>query len=250
MLHKILLVAALAAIFPAAAATIPAYVKAAVADSARPEVDTKRDAERKPADMLVFAGIRPGMKVVDLIPGSGYFTRLFAKAVGPKGYVYDYFPAELDAAVKKHGGDPHNQGKPFAAYGNVGAIHGMMETFVTPEKVDLVWTSQNYHDLHDSFFGPADMAAVNKAIYASLRPGGIYIVLDHAAAAGSGTRDTETLHRIDEATVKSEVEAAGFKLVGESNVLRNPKDDHTLKVFDPAIRGRTDQFILKFRKPR
>ena len=250
MLRKLLLAAAVTAILPAAAATIPAYVKAAVSDSTRPEADTKRDPERKPAAMLVFAGIKPGMKVVDIIPGSGYFTRLFAKAVGPKGFVYDYFPAELDAAVKKHGGDPNNQGKPFAAYGNVGAIHGTMEKFVTPEKVDLIWTSQNYHDLHDKFFGPADMMTVDKAIYATLKPGGIFIVLDHAAAAGSGTRDTETLHRIDEAAVKSEVEAVGFKLVGESNVLRNPKDDHTLKVFDPAIRGRTDQFILKFRKPR
>jgi predicted methyltransferase len=250
MLRNLFLAAVVAALLPAAAATIPASIKAAVSDSARPEADTKRDAERKPADMLLFAGIRPGMKVVDIIPGSGYFTRLFAKAVGPKGYVYDYFPSELDAAVKKHGGDPDNQGKPFAAYGNVGAVHGSIDKFVTPEKVDLVWTSQNYHDLHDSFFGPADMMAVNKAIYASLKPGGIYIVLDHAAAAGAGTRDTETLHRIDEAAVKSEVEAAGFKLVGESNVLRNKADDHTLRIFDPAIRGKTDQFILKFRKPR
>jgi predicted methyltransferase len=250
MLRKLLLAATVTAILPAAAATIPVYVKAAVSDSGRPEADTKRDAERKPADMLVFAGIRPGMKVVDILPGGGYFTRLFAKAVGPKGYVYDYFPSELDGAVKKHGGDPDNQGKPFAAYGNVGAIHGTMEKFVTPEKVDLIWTSQNYHDLHDKFFGPADMMAVDKAIYASLKPGGIFIVLDHAAAAGSGTRDTETLHRIDEAAVKSEVEAAGFKLVGESNVLRNKADDHTLRIFDPAIRGKTDQFVLKFRKPR
>ncbi|HEY5347903.1 MAG TPA: hypothetical protein VIJ72_06895 [Rhizomicrobium sp.] len=248
MLRKMFFVMALAAVLPAAA-SVPAYVKAAVADSARPEADTKRDAERKPADMLVFAGIRPGMKVVDLLPGGGYFTRLFAKAVGPKGFVYDYFPAEMDAVVKKHGGDPDNQGRPFESYGNVGAIHGTMEKFVTPEPVDLIWTSQNYHDLHDSLFGPADMAAVNRAIYASLKPGGIYIVLDHAAAVGSGTRDTETLHRIDEAAVKSEVEAAGFRLVGESNVLRNPSDDHKLRIFDPAIRGRTDQFILKFRKP-
>jgi predicted methyltransferase len=250
MLRNLFLAAAVAALLPAAAATVPVSIKAAVSDSARPEADTKRDAERKPADMLLFAGIRPGMKVVDIIPGSGYFTRLFAKAVGPKGYVYDYFPSELDAAVKKHGGDPDNQGKPFAAYGNVGAVHGSIDKFVTPEKVDLVWTSQNYHDLHDSFFGPADMMAVNKAIYASLKPGGIYIVLDHAAAAGAGTRDTETLHRIDEAAVKSEVEAAGFILVGESNVLRNKADNHTLRIFDPAIRGKTDQFILKFRKPR
>jgi predicted methyltransferase len=252
MLRKILFIAALAAAFPVAAvpAPIPTYIKAAVADSARPAADVKRDAERKPAQMLLFAGVKPGMKVVDLLPGGGYFTRLFAKAVGPKGFVYAYFPAEMDAMVKKRGGDVNDLGKPFDAYGNVGAIHGTVEQFATPEPVDLVWTSQNYHDLHDSLYGPANMMTVNKAIYAALKPGGIYIVLDHAAAPGTGTRDTQTLHRIDEAAVKSEVEAAGFKLIGESNVLRNPKDDHTLKVFDPAIRGHTDQFILKFQKPR
>jgi predicted methyltransferase len=252
MFLRFLFVAALtvAALPAAAAPPMPAYIKASVADSARPAADVKRDAERKPAQMLQFAGIKPGMKVVDFLPGSGYFTRLFARAVGPKGLVYAYFPAEMDAMVKKHGGDVNDLGKPFALYGNVKALHGTVEQFATPQPVDLVWTSQNYHDLHDSFFGPANMMAVNKAIYAALKPGGIYIVLDHAAAPGSGTRDTQTLHRIDEASVKSEVEAAGFKLIGESNVLRNPKDDHTLKVFDPAIRGHTDQFILKFQKPR
>jgi len=136
------------------------------------------------------------------------------------------------------------------AYPNVSYIHAPIEKFVTPEKLDIAWTSQNYHDLHDKFFGPPDIATVNKAIYDSLKPGGVFIVLDHAAQAGSGLRDTDTLHRIDEAAVRKEVEAAGFKLVGESNVLRNPEDDHSKKVFDPSIRGKTDQFILKFRKPR
>jgi predicted methyltransferase len=138
--------------------------------------------------------------------------------------------------------DPH--------YAKVSVIHAPVAKFVAPEKLDIVWTSQNYHDLHDSFFGPADIPAVNKAIYNALKPGGIFIVLDHDAAPGSGLRDTETLHRIDEASVKKEVEAAGFKLVGESKALRNPADSHIAKVFDPSIRGHTDQFILKFRKPR
>ena len=118
-----------------------------------------------------------------------------------------------------------------------------------PESLDLVWTSQNYHDLHDSFAKPADLALVNKAVFNALKRGGLYVVLDHAAEKGSGLRDTETLHRIDEATVKQEVLAAGFRLTGESNVLRNAEDAHTLKVFDPAIRHKTDQFILIFRKP-
>jgi predicted methyltransferase len=235
---------------PAAAAReqIPANIAAAVADPARPEADRTRDADRKPADCLAFAGVKSGDRVADLIPGHGYFTRLFSVAVGPKGYVYAYLPSDVDARMKAPSpvyaiaADPH--------YPNVSVIHAPVAKFVTPEKLDLVWTSQNYHDLHDPFFGPADIPAVNKAIYDSLKPGGIFIVLDHEAAPGSGLRDTNTLHRIDEAAVKKEVEAAGFKLVAESNVLRNPADNHTLKVFDPAIRGRTDQFILKFRKPR
>ncbi|HLY04523.1 MAG TPA: hypothetical protein VKR31_02135, partial [Rhizomicrobium sp.] len=128
-------------------------------------------------------------------------------------------------------------------------IHAPIEKFVTPEKLDIAWTSQNYHDLHDKFFGPPDINVVNKAVYDSLKPGGVFIVLDHAAEKGSGLRDTDTLHRIDEDTVKKEVEAAGFKFAGESDVLRNPNDPRTAKVFDPSIRGKTDQFILKFRKP-
>jgi|SRR5579871_1387235 len=227
---------------------IPANIGAAVADPNRPDTDRKRDAERKPAECLAFAGVRPGDRVADIIPGAGYFTRLFSKAVGPKGYVYAYIPSDIDEMYKKHGitipppSDPN--------YPNVAYVHAPIEKFVTPEKLDIAWTSQNYHDLHDKFFGPPNIGTVDKAIYDSLKPGGVFIVLDHAAEAGSGLRDTDTLHRIDEAAVKKEVEAAGFKFVGESDVLRNPADDHTKKVFDPSIRGKTDQFILKFRKPR
>lgn len=230
----------------APAAPVPSYVKAAISDPARPEADTKRDADRKPADMLVFAGIKPGARVIDLIPGGGYFTRIFAKAVGPNGYVYAFQPTELDHFFK-------DKALPIVAvaaeYPNVSVIRASVNTLVAPESLDVVWTSQNYHDLKDSFFAPADTAQVNKAVYDALKPGGLYIVLDHAAEKGSGIRDTDTLHRIDEAVVKKEVEAAGFKLIGESNVLRNPKDARTAKVFDPSIRGHTDQFILKFRKP-
>jgi predicted methyltransferase len=234
----------------AASPKIPAYITAAVADPGRPEADTKRDAERKPADCLAFAGIKPGDKVVDLIPGRGYFTRIFAKAVGPKGWVYAYYPSNIDEIYKKNGLTFPLTAPLYPNYPNVSVIHAPAEKFVTPEKVDVVWTSQNYHDMHDPFFGPADLSAVNKAIYDSLKPGGVYIVLDHVAQAGSGLRDTNTLHRIDPAVVKKEVEAAGFVYVGESKVLANPADDHTKRVFDPSIRGKTDQFIFKFRKPR
>ena len=242
--------AATAFAIPAMAAkeAVPANIAAAVADSARPAADSDRDTNRKPAESLAFAGIKPANRVADLIPGTGYFTRLFSKAVGPKGYVYSYIPSEIDAIYKKHNmtipppADPN--------FPNISYIHAPIAKFVTPEKLDLVWTSQNYHDLHNKMFGPPDIAVVNKAIYDSLKPGGIFIVLVHAAERGSGLRDTDTLHRIDEAAVKKEVEAAGFKLVAESTVLHNPADTQKLAVFDPSIRGKTDQFILKFRKPK
>jgi predicted methyltransferase len=226
---------------------IPAYITAAVADPNRPDTDTKRDADRKPAACIAFAGIKPGDKVVDLIPGRGYFTRIFSKVVGPKGWVYAYVPSDLDELYKKN--NVQIPPPPNPNYPNVSFIHAPVAKLVTPEPVDLVWTSQNYHDMHDKFFGPADVDAVNKAVYAALKPGGIYLVLDHVAEKGSGLRDTDTLHRIDPAEVKKEVLAAGFVFVGESDVLRNPKDDHTKKVFDSSIRGETDQFVYKFRKP-
>ncbi|HXC54648.1 MAG TPA: hypothetical protein VNU97_05095 [Rhizomicrobium sp.] len=227
----------------------PAYVTAAIADAGRPDAEKQLDAERLPADMIAFAGIRPGSRVMDIMPGAGYFTHLFAKVVGDKGYVYAYTPTELDPIIQKRfpGSDPTRQ---FAAYSNVSVLHAPIDKLTAPESLDVVWTAQNYHDLHDPFMGPADLGLVNKAVYDVLKPGGLYIVLDHAAADGSGLSATNTLHRIDEAVVKSEVEAAGFKLVGESRVLRNPKDPRDKLVFDPSIRHHTDQFILKFMKPR
>ena len=245
-----ILVAGLVVVFGAtgaiAAQPMPENVTAAVSDSARPDADKKLDAERLPGDMLVFAGVKPGMKVMDLVPGGGYFTRLFAKAVGDTGFVYAFQPAEFDAFYK---GKPPPIRAVAAGYRNVSVIDAPVNSLVAPELLDVVWTSQNYHDLHDSFAKPADLAVINKQIFAALKPGGLYIILDHAAAAGSGLRDTETLHRIDEASVKQEVLAAGFKLVGESKILRNPKDPHDKLVFDPSIRHHTDQFILKFKKP-
>ena len=122
-------------------------------------------------------------------------------------------------------------------------------SLTTPKPVDVAFTSQNYHDYPDTFMGPTDPAVLDKAVFAALKPGGTFIVIDHVAEAGSGLRDTDTLHRIDPALVRQQVQAAGFDYVGESDVLRNPADDHTLKVFDPAVRGHTDQFAYKFRKP-
>lgn len=225
-------------------------ITTAVADPARPEADRARDAERKPAESLAFAGAHPGERVAELLPGSGYFTRLFSLVVGPKGKVYALArprPAQAAAdspdpaaPILAIAADPH--------YGNVVVSTMNIKELALPEPVDLVWTSQNYHDLHN--IPNADVVSFDKAVFSALKPGGVFIVLDHVAAADSGFRDTSTLHRIDPEAVKKEAESAGFKFEGQSSVLHNPADDHTLKVFDPAIRGKTDQFILKFRKPQ
>jgi len=224
-----------------------AAIAAAIADPARPASDRAQDANRKPLAVLSFAGIKPGDKVADFIPGGGYATRLFSKIVGPSGHVYAVVPEEnleewkADQAVKAIAADP--------AFPNVTVVRAPVNRFPAPEPLDLVWTSMNYHDLHLDFFGPADLAAVNNSIFAALKPGGVYLVLDHVAAAGSGLRDAGTLHRIDPEVVKQEVLKAGFVLEAESDALRNPSDDHTLKVFDGAVRGKTDKMIFRFRKP-
>ena len=230
------------------AQTVPAYVKAAVADSTRGD-DAKADARRHPAELATFAEVKPGDSVVDLIPGGGYFTRIFSKIVGPKGQVYAIWPneyAKVDdddvptiAALAKN-----------PAYANVSVIMQPGAAFATPKPVDVVWTSQNYHDYPDKFMGNIDPSVLDKAVFAALKPGGLFIVVDHVAEAGSGMRDTDTLHRIDPALVRKQVEAAGFVFEGENNILRNPADPHTVKVFDKTIRGHTDQFALKFRKPK
>jgi len=231
-----------------AAKAIPANIAAAVADKTRPEADTKRDADRKPAEVLAFVGVKRGDKVADLIPGAGYFTRLFSDAVGPKGAVYAFMPAEFAQFSKTP--LPANGAHTDPARPNITFLTAPMNAVAAPEKLDIVWISQNYHDLHDDFAKPADTAVVNKQVFAALKPGGVYVVLDHSAVAGSGLAATNTLHRIDAATVKSEVTAAGFKFVSESKVLANPADARTANVFDASIRGKTDQFIYKFRKPK
>ncbi len=253
MKRAILLMAGAALLASSAAvlaAAPTAQMKVAVADTGRPAADTARDENRKPAEMLAFAGIGPGKVVVDMLPGGGYFTRIFAKAVEPGGRVYAYFGSQYDARLKTQNKDPDNQ---FAdlkqTYKNLGVIHGPLAQFVTPEPVDVVWTSQNYHDMHNKAYN-MDVNEVNKAIYKSLKPGGYYIIIDHKAAESAGDDVTETLHRIKESTTKKEVEAAGFKLVAESKDLNYTSDDGTKRVFEADVKGKTNQFMLKFQKPR
>lgn len=227
---------------------VPAFLAAALADPARPEADRARDAARKPGQTLAWAGVRPGMKVVDLVPGRGYFTRILSKAVGPSGKVYAYVPAELTAVAKGPPSVSAFVGKP--PYQNTSLILRGLPEFGAPEKVDMIFTAQNYHDMHLAFMGPVDLSVVNRQAFKALKPGGVYIVIDHTAKAGTKPADWEGTHRIDPAVVRREVEAAGFIYEGETRILRNPKDPLTAEVFDAGIRGKTDQFAFKFRKPR
>jgi len=228
----------------------PPYISKAVGDSARPEGDTKRDADRHPALTLAFAGVRRGNQVAELIPGGGYFTRLLSAVVGPQGKVYAVVPPRrADAPADQP--DPAARLQPITSdshYSNVTVSVQKVAQLELPHGLDLVWTSLNYHDFHN--VPDIQVADIDKAVFKALRPGGVYLVLDHAAQAGSGFRDTSTLHRIDPEAVKKEVMSAGFRFEARSDILRNGDDPHTAKVFDPAIRGHTDQFILKFRKPK
>ena len=219
------------------------YIVAAIADPARPAADTARDADRKPAEMIAFGEVHPGEKIGELIPSGGYMTRILSKAVGPKGHVY-LFSGPPRVAGQPQAFQPILDDK--ANYPNLTFIQTDFKTLVAPEKLDLVWTSQNYHDLHNPGRN-IDINVANKAVMDALKPGGLYVVLDHQSAKGVDFDDK--LHRINMQRVKDEVLAAGFEFVAESNVLDNPNDDGTKGVFDASIRGKTDQFILKFRKP-
>lgn len=254
MKSKLMLATALAVavtVSGAAYAKPDANQLAAVADKARPEADSKRDVDRKPAEMLDFAGVKQGQTVVDLIPGGGYFTRIFSKAVGPKGTVYAVGgpPRPVTDPAKPPPPPAQDTIAADPNYSNVKSVHvPLLGGVAIPTKADLVWTAQNYHDMNN--IPNIDMLKFDKAVFDALKPGGVFIVLDHVAATGTPLDPTDKFHRIDPAIVKKQVEAAGFKFEGESKVLANPADDHTKTVFDPAIRGHTDQFIYKFRKPK
>jgi predicted methyltransferase len=219
-----------------------AAISAAVANPARPAADVARDAARKPAAVLAFSHVKPGDKVLELIPSAGYFTHLFSGVVGPNGKVYAASPnlnPETGKAATIKAADP--------AFPNVTPIL-FGRTFGSPEPVDMIFTAQNYHDFHLTRL-KLDVPALDRALYGALKPGGLLVIEDHSALAGSDLTVPDALHRIDENIVKKEVEAAGFVFEGESDALRNPADPRTANVFTPAIRGHTDQFLLRFRKP-
>lgn len=242
-----------AAVFVAATAVsvsaprkpLPTYIVKAIADPRRPESDRKLDPLRKPGQVLAYSGVKPGQVVGEFLPGGGYYTRLLSDVVGPRGRVYALETIRWGKDnIESTRQVLHDKGRD-----NVIMDVALFGNFHLPEKVDVFFTTLNYHDLHVEEYGKVDIAAFNHHVFDSLKPGGIYFIVDHAAKPGSGAGTPAELHRIDEATVIEEVKAAGFVPAGESDLLRNPADDHLKKVFDPSIRWKTDQFILKFRKP-
>ncbi|HWN66256.1 MAG TPA: methyltransferase domain-containing protein [Haliangium sp.] len=226
-------------------------LRAAVESEARPADDRARDEARKPYELLRFFDIRPGMHVADVGAGGGYFSELLARAVGPEGRVYvQNTPFVIERFAGKSLGErlarldmPHIQ-RIDAEYDAPGLPAG---------ELDAVVMLLVYHDtpwIQNAAGDKVDRAKMNRAIFDALKPGGVFGVIDHHAQAGSRDRDTQSLHRIDAELVEQDILAAGFELEAESDVLRHPEDDRTKKVFDPALRGKTDQFVYRFRKPR
>jgi predicted methyltransferase len=247
-MNRLLFAAVLLAMAPAASAALPKAVAAAAAHPAR-KADVEKDARRKGPDLVAFAQVAPGDKVLDLIPGAGYFTRLFSLAVAPAGRVYAIWPEEYDK-VSRPDSEVMRKMAATAPFTNVRVLVQPAAALAAPEALDLVFTSQNYHDYPDKFMGSLDPAVLNRAVFKALKPGGRYVIVDHLGRPGTGMRETDTLHRIDVAAVKRQVTAAGFVLEAESSLLANPKDPLTVQVFDRSVRGNTSQFVLRFRKPR
>jgi len=224
-----------------AAKLSPERIREIVASPDRSEADRKNDVRRKPAEMLTFIGIVPGMVAVDLSAGGGYTTELIARAVGPTGRVYGQStnpaaPARLAERAKN------------PAAGNIVAVVQKFEDPFPPaiasNGVDLVTLMFNYHDL--GHMG-VDRAQMNKAVFAALKPGGMYVIADHSGRPGTGISESGTLHRVEEAFLRKEVEAAGFKLVAEGDFMRNPSDPRDKNTPDPP--QPKDEFVLKFVKP-
>jgi predicted methyltransferase len=220
-------------------------VQEILADPARPQQHREQDANRRPAEVLELFGIGSGDHVADLLAGGGYWTRILVPLVGPEGRVYagnnpffqEYYAEAFDALLEE------------PRFANVARIDGPVDALPLPAdgSLDAVLIVLAYHDL---FLTDEDRGALNRSVFAALKPGGVYGVIDHAAENGSGVSAIEPLHRIDEAVVVEEVRLAGFELDEEADFLRNPADPRTAMVFDPSVAGNTDRFVLRFVKPR
>jgi predicted methyltransferase len=220
-----------------AAQAVPAAITAAVNDASRPAADKERDANRKPAETVAFAGVKPGMTVAELGPGGGYYTRILAKAVGPKGKVLAIVgnaksATRLDAVVKDNP--------------NVTVVTATLPDIKLPEKADMFWTTENYHDFHN---GPtANVPELDKAVFENLKPHGIFYVEDHSANPGAGAEVTSSLHRMDPTIAKKELETAGFKIEAEGDILKNPKDNKAAKNNEGG-HFMTERFMFRAEKP-
>jgi len=251
-----IILAALAGV--ALCATMPAFAKsgaptipAAIAASDRPADAVAMDASRKPAEILAFLGLKPGMKTADIMTGTGYWAEIMAKAVGPKGHVTALEPTQF-------AGDPAGKAVWDALLKrepNVSFTTYPFEAFsATPNSFDFIIINNSYHDLYwesEKYHIPrTDPEAFVKALYAATKPGGIVGIIDHAGVGSDARALVEKLHRIDPAVVKADFARAGFVLEAQSDLLANPADDHSLSVFKPEIRGKTDRFAFRFRKPK
>jgi len=205
----------------------------------------------KLSELIRFARVEAGSTVIDVYPGDGDWTRLFSDVVGPEGRVYSFVPAE----VAHFRNDPVGLMRTLAnepGRENVEAVSAdLVAMSQVTQPADVLWLHLFYHDLHTALMQTRGTTAAdfNRAVYERLKPGGYYVIVDHAAAAGSGASHAPSLHRIDPASVRAEVEAAGFVLDAESTLLANKDDPQSIKVFDPSIKGETDRFAYRFVKP-
>jgi predicted methyltransferase len=226
-------------------ATAQSGLTSILASAARPQEDRDRDSSRHPAEVIEFFGIGPGNRVADLLTGGGYWTRILVPFVGASGRVY----AGNNPFFARFFGDAFNALLAEPAFSKVVRIDGPVDHLALPSdgSLDAAIMFMAYHDI---FLTDEDRGALNRAVFAALKPGGVYGIVDHEAGAGMGSTKIEELHRIEKQVVIDEIEKAGFKLAGEAAFLRNSADDHTKKIFDPAIAGKTDRFVLRFEKPR
>ena len=206
--------------------------------------------QSKLSELIRFARVEAGFIVIDVYPGDGDWTRLFSDVVGPKGRVYSFVPAE----VAHFRNDPLGSMQTLAKERGRENVEAVSADLVAMPEVtqsaDVLWLHLFYHDLHTELMQArgATAAHFNRTVYERLKPGGSYVIVDHAAAVGTGTSDAQSLHRIEPAFVREEVEAAGFVLDAESTLLVKKDDPHSIKVFDPSIKGETDRFAYRFVK--
>jgi predicted methyltransferase len=218
---------------------IPANIAAAVNDPTRPEADRKRDGGRKPAEVFAYTGLKEGSKVIEIGSFGQYDTNILVRAVGPKGHVFMY---DLPYQQKRQ----EEPSKAFvAAHPNSEYVIGKFDELTYPTKIDLVVIDMYYHDIA---LNKVDQTIFNKKMYDALKKGGKVLIVDHKAEAGSGRRDSGTIHRMDTALIEEEMKAAGFKEVVSSSIFANPADDKTKMVYAPGTRAATDRALFVFQK--